>query len=112
MAARVHDTRVRGSMPCSRFHRMLPVVALALLPLTTGCQAAFQRAATEAPRGAVPAVVDETLKAGEDPRTRQRLVQVLETPEMKRAIAEIARSAVAAALEEASAEASEERVAE
>jgi hypothetical protein len=68
-------------------------------------------AAAEAPHAAVPVAVDETLKAGEDPRTRARLAAVLATPEMNQAIAEVAKAAVAAALDEASSAASEERVA-
>jgi hypothetical protein len=83
-----------------------------LLLLATGCGAAVRSAATEAPHAAVPVVIDETLKAGEDAHTRERIVAVLATPEMKQAIAEVARAAVTAALEEVTSPDSKQRIAE
>lgn len=91
--------------------RGLLLLALVLL-LSTGCRASIRAAAAEAPHAAVPAAIDESLKAGEDPHTRERVAAVLATPEMQQAIATIAKAAVAAALVEATSEASQERVAE
>lgn len=92
--------------------RTLLLVAALLVALATGCGSAIRKAATEAPHAAVPVVVDETLKAGEDARTRERIAAVLATPEVRTAIAEVARAAVAAALEEAASDDSRQHVVE
>jgi hypothetical protein len=90
---------MRRMPPENRARRLL---LMAVLLLTTSCRATVRSAATEAPRAAVPVVVDETLRAAEDLRTRERVARVLATPEVHQAIAELARAAVAAALESAS----------
>lgn len=87
-------------------------LAAATLVLATGCGAAVRSASVEVPRRAVPVTIDEMLKAGEDARVRERVAAVLSTPEMQRAIAEIARAAVAAGLDEAASHDSEQRIAE
>jgi hypothetical protein len=66
----------------------------------------------EAPRRAIPVAVDETLKAGEDEQVRQRIARILATPEVKSAIADAMKVAVAAIFEGATTESSEGRVAE
>jgi len=88
------------------------VVSIVLLGVLAGCGATVRGAAADAPRIATPIVVDEALKAGEDAQTRQRFERVLETPEMIAAIREVARTAVASALEESTADDSKRRVEE
>jgi hypothetical protein len=87
------------------------LVATSLVALP-GCAAAVRSAASEAPRRAVPVAIDESLKAGEDEQTRQRLARILATPEIQAAIADAVRVAVRAAFDETSTEASERRIGE
>src|SRR3954454_20050809 len=86
-----------------------------VLVCLSGCRARFNSAIAEAPRKAVPATIDEVLIAGEDPVIRQRFTHaiavLLDTPEMQRAIGEVARVAVASAFEQADTEESKQRIA-
>lgn len=86
----------------------LRAVGLAILcaasMLMAGCGSTVRTAAYDVPRIAVPITIDETIGALEDPVTRERIARVLATPEMRRAIEEIAASATRGALAEASTE--------
>jgi hypothetical protein len=92
------------------------LLLLGVLLCLSGCRARLNSAIAEAPRKAVPAAIDEVLIAGEDPAIRARFTRaiavLLETPEMQRAIAEVAKAAVAGAFAQASSEESKQRVAE
>jgi hypothetical protein len=79
--------------------------------LAAGCAGRVEELAADVPRAAVPVAVDEVLKAGEDAGTRDRVAQILATPEMQQAIREIARGAVEGAIDEMSSEESQERIA-
>jgi hypothetical protein len=96
-------------------HRARLLLLCVLLSLT-GCRARLNSAIAEAPRKAVPAAIDEVLIAGEDPVIRARFTRaiavLLETPEMQRAIAEVAKVAVAGAFDQATTEESEQRIKE
>jgi hypothetical protein len=76
--------------------------SLALLVLTgfalttSACLGGSVRSATSA---AVPVFVDETLSSFENPRNRERVEQILGSPEMQGAIQETARALVQGALE-------------
>jgi hypothetical protein len=76
------------------------VAAMAL----AGCAAGVRSAAAEAPRVAVPVVVDESLKSLEDTGNRERIDRILATPEMQGVIRDAAgsatRGAIAGAAEE------------
>jgi len=97
-------------------HRLSRLLLLCVLVCLTGCRARFSSAVAEAPRKAVPATVDELLIAGEDPEIRERFTKaiavLLTTPEMQRAIGEVAKAAVAGAFDQASTEESKARIAD
>jgi hypothetical protein len=66
-----------------------------------GCAGAIRSASVDASRAAVPVVVDQALGSFEDPANRERVEQILGTPEMQRAIQETSRAVVIGALEPA-----------
>jgi hypothetical protein len=72
--------------------------------LIAGCGATVRSAAYEGPHIAVPIAVDETLRSLEDPVTRERVARVLATPEMQRAVREVAAAAMDEALAKSSSE--------
>jgi hypothetical protein len=72
--------------------------------LVAGCGATVRSAAYEVPHIAVPITVDETLRSLEDPVTRERFARVLGTPEMQRAVREVAAAAMDEALAKSSSE--------
>ncbi len=92
------------------------LLLLCMLLCLSGCRARLNSAVAEAPRKAVPVAIDEVLIAGEDPAIRARFTRaiavLLETPEMQRAIGEVAKAAVAGAFDQASTEESQQRIAE
>jgi hypothetical protein len=63
-----------------------------------GCAGAFTSASVKASRAMVPVVVDESLASLEDARNRERIEQILGTPEMQRAIQETATAVTTGAL--------------
>jgi hypothetical protein len=71
------------------------VLASAALTALAGCAGTVRSAS----RAAVPVVVDESLGAFEDPRNRERLEQILASPEMQGAIEETAHALVRGVLE-------------
>src|SRR5262245_48128841 len=82
--------------------RRMAVLRSFILPLArvvvaggalAGCAASVRSAATEAPRAAVPVVVDESLKSLEDAKNRERIERILATPEVREAIHQAAASA-------------------
>lgn len=64
-----------------------------------GCAGTVRSAAVNASRAGVPVVVDESLGAMEDPHTRERLEQIMASPEMQGAIQETAHALVLGALQ-------------
>jgi hypothetical protein len=88
-------------------------IILCLLSLSSlaGCGATIRSAASEAPRVAVPIVIDETVKSMEDPAMRERVARVMATPEMQQVIRQIAAAATAGALDEASTDGESARLA-
>jgi hypothetical protein len=91
--------------------RARPLALALTLLLSNGCAARARSLAADLPRTAVPATIDETLKAGEDAPTRDRVAQILATPEMHRAIEDVAKTAVVGALDGLNDEESKERIA-
>jgi hypothetical protein len=89
---------VLGSLILALARAILVATALA------GCAASVRSAATEAPRAAVPVVVDESLKSLEDAKNRERIDRILATPEMHRAIRQTAASAARGTFEGAAEE--------
>jgi hypothetical protein len=71
---------------------------LAPLMLVALAASACTGTVRSATRAAVPVVVDESLTAFEDPQNRQRLEQIMGTPEMQGAIRETAQALVQGAL--------------
>jgi hypothetical protein len=67
--------------------------------LCTGCSGTVRSAAANASSAAVPVLVDESLAAFEDPLNRERVEQILGSPEMQRAIVETSRAFVQGAFE-------------
>jgi hypothetical protein len=57
-----------------------------------GCAPAVRQSSAEVAKGAVPATVDTTLNKLEEQRTRQQLMNIMGSPEMKRAVAELSES--------------------
>jgi hypothetical protein len=68
-------------------------------PGLVGCAGTVRSAAVNASRAGVPVVVDESLGAMEDPHTRERLEQIMASPEMQGAIQETAHALVLGALQ-------------
>ncbi len=79
-------------------------ILVATSALITGCGATVRSAAYEVPHIAVPITVDETLRSLEDPVTRERFARILATPEMQRAVREVAAAAMDEALAKSSSE--------
>jgi hypothetical protein len=73
----------------------LIVLSAAAVMASTGCTSTVRSAA----RGATPVVVDETLAAFEDPQNRERVEQILGSPEMQAALRETSHALVRGALE-------------
>jgi len=71
------------------------VLAAAAVMGSAGCTSTVRSAS----RAAVPVVVDESLGAFEDPQNRERLEQILGSPEMQAAIRETSHALVRGALE-------------
>jgi hypothetical protein len=71
------------------------VLAAAAVMAFAGCTSTVRSAS----RAAVPVVVDESLGAFEDPQNRERLEQILGSPEMQAAIRETSQALVRGALE-------------
>jgi hypothetical protein len=71
------------------------VLAAAAVMGSAGCTSTVRSAS----RAAVPVVVDESLGAFEDPQNRERLEQILGSPEMQAAIRETSQALVRGALE-------------
>lgn len=69
---------------------MVVLLAVALGGPALGCASATRsvakQAAGAAPKTAVPSVVDETLKAVEDPRTQERIGKVVDSPAVRKAM--------------------------
>jgi hypothetical protein len=86
------------------------LLALAALPSLMGCEATVRSAANEVPRIAVPITVDTLLDSLEDPRVRERIARLMETPEMQRAVGESGAAAVRGALEGAASEETRQRL--
>src|SRR5262249_38654672 len=82
-----------------------------MLLLLSSCASRARSFAADAPRLAIPATVDEGLKAGEDESTRNRLELVLASPEIQQAIEEVAKAAAKGALDGLSSEETNERLA-
>jgi hypothetical protein len=87
------------------------LLALAALPSLTGCEATVRSAAAEVPRIAVPVAVDELLDSLEDARVRERIVRLMATPEMQRAVEEYGAAATRGGLEGAANEEARQRLA-
>ncbi len=79
------------------FGRPATLVMLAVLAI--GASAGCAGTVRSASRAAVPVVVDESLASFEDSHNRERLEQILGTPEMQAAIRETAHGLVQGALE-------------
>jgi hypothetical protein len=75
------------------------LATLCLLTFEVGCGATIRSAAKDATAAAVPTAVDQSLKAVQDPGVRERIVQVLGTPEIQKAIQELAASVARGASE-------------
>jgi hypothetical protein len=71
------------------------VLSAAAMMGSAGCTSTVRSAS----RAAVPVVVDETLGAFEDPQNRERVAQILASPEMQAAIRETSHALVRGALE-------------
>jgi hypothetical protein len=71
------------------------VLFAAAMMASAGCTSTVRSAS----RAAVPVVVDETLGAFEDPQNRERVEQILASPEMQAAIRETSHALVRGALE-------------
>lgn len=71
------------------------VLSAAAMMASAGCTSTVRSAS----RAAVPVVVDETLAAFEDPQNRERVEQILASPEMQAAIRETSHALVRGALE-------------
>jgi hypothetical protein len=71
------------------------VLSAAAMMASVGCTSTVRSAS----RAAVPVVVDQTLVAFEDPQNRERVEQILGSPEMQAAIRETSRALVRGALE-------------
>jgi hypothetical protein len=71
------------------------VLFAAAMMASAGCTSTVRSAS----RAAVPVVVDETLAAFEDPQNRERVEQILASPEMQAAIRETSHALVRGALE-------------
>jgi hypothetical protein len=90
-----------GSLALSMTYRTfrtrgtLATLAVFAAMACVGCTATVRSAS----RAAVPVVVDESLGAFEDPHNRERLEQILGSPEMQGAIQETAHALVRGALE-------------
>lgn len=69
--------------------------AAAAMVASAGCTSTVRSAS----RAAVPVIVDETLGAFEDPQNRERVAQILASPEMQAAIRETSHALVRGALE-------------
>jgi hypothetical protein len=84
---------------------VIGLLVCALVALASvGCKPAIRSASSEIPRAATPALVDTGLEVFEEPETRQRLADVLGTPEMQRAFEELAAGFTRGALQGLSSE--------
>src|SRR5262249_50264979 len=90
--------------PDSRCGRHAYLLVSLLSALLAGCGATVRSAAREAPRIAVPIVIDEKLNLLEDPVIRERIERFMSTPEVQRMIHEAAATAMAGALDQISSE--------
>jgi hypothetical protein len=78
----------------------LPLAGLAGLALgVSGCAGTVASASATASKAAVPVVVDQSLHSFEDPATRERVEQIMASPEMQKAMGDMARGAAAGMLD-------------
>jgi hypothetical protein len=75
------------------------LAAVCLLTFEMGCGATVRSAAKDATAAAVPTAMDQGLKAVENQTSRDRIAEVLGTPEIKKAIQELAASVARGASE-------------
>lgn len=73
--------------------RIAKIAALCCLLSAFGCAPTLQGAAKELAKGAAPAAIDEGLKALDEPRTRARIAELLASPEVQKAIRDLAGAA-------------------
>jgi hypothetical protein len=74
-------------------------IAIATCCFCAGCEGTVRSASATASSAAVPVIVDESLAAFEDPLNRERVEQILGSPEMQRAINETSKAFVQGAFE-------------
>jgi hypothetical protein len=86
------------SLTLGRFRTLGRLATLVMLAVLAGTSAGCAGTVRSASRAAVPVIVDESLGAFEDAHNRERLEQILGTPEMQGAIRETARGLVQGAL--------------
>jgi hypothetical protein len=86
------------SLTLGRFRALGGLATLVMLAALAATSAGCAGTVRSASRAAVPVIVDESLGAFEDAHNRERLEQILGTPEMQGAIRETARGLVQGAL--------------
>ncbi len=97
---------VPNGMPELRAPRPCLVALVVYAPLIVGCAGILSSKAPQVTRAAVPVAIDESLNTLDKPATRQRVAELLATPEMQRAVSQLGTAAV----DGASSTASEERL--
>jgi hypothetical protein len=86
-------------MQCLHVFTRWFLAAICLLVFEVGCGATVRSAAKDVTKAAVPTAIDQGLKALEDRPTRDRIVQVVGTPEIQKTIQELAASVARGASE-------------
>lgn len=94
------------------FHRLncTPLLALFVLLFSAGCGPVIDQASARAPRAATPVVMDESLKAMEDARTRERVAALMATPELQQTLRELGAAVGPGVLDGLSTEESKARI--
>lgn len=90
--------------------RISLIFAFALF-FASGCMPTIRSASVEVPRAATPVVIDEAVRKLEEQATRERIAQIMATPELQRTIRELAAAFVPGALDGLSTEESRDRIA-
>jgi hypothetical protein len=98
-------------MSSSAALRRAPVL-VACTVLVAACQPFLIASAPKVTRAAVPAAVDETLNTLNDPGTRQRVADLMGTPEMQQAVGDLAAAASERVIRDVSSDEADERLAE